>query len=151
MEKYYNSSSEANESGITDTLQAIRASDNAPRTIKARNAESLVNVRYRVGQVFQHKRFQYYAVITGWDIECKASNQWMSQMRVHDLNKGKYQGFYHVLVEDRSTRYVAEENIQLIHQGPINSLMTIAGQHFKRWDDETKSFVSNIRDEYPDD
>ena len=30
-------------------------------------------------------------------------------------------------------------------------LMAIAGQHFKRWDGTTMKFVSNIRDEYPDD
>ena len=151
MEKYYTSSFEAVENRVTDTLQAIRANDKAPRPIKARNSESLVNIRYRVGQIFRHKRFQYHAVITGWDSECKESDQWMSQMRVHDLNRGKYQSFYHVLVEDCSIRYVAEENIQLVHQNPINSLMDIAGQHFKRWDDKTESFVSNIRDEYPDD
>ena len=55
-------------------------------------------------------------------------------------------------VEDRSTRYVAEENIQItIPNTPTPSLMAIAGQHFKRWDTKSKVFVSNIRDEYPDD
>lgn len=55
-------------------------------------------------------------------------------------------------VEDRSTRYVAEENVQIATpNGPTPSLMAIAGQHFKRWDTKSKVFVSNIRDEYPDD
>ena len=75
----------------------------------------------------------------------------MSQMRVHDLTRGKHQAFYHVLVEDRSTRYVAEENIRLVQLKPMDSLMVIAGQYFKRWDDDTKSFASNVKDEYPDD
>jgi len=30
-------------------------------------------------------------------------------------------------------------------------LMALAGRHFKRWDKHSRSFVSNIRDEYPDD
>jgi F-box protein 21 len=57
-------------------------------------------------------------------------------------------------VEDRSVRYVAEENIELIlpHLMELpQNLMTIAGKHFKRWDETTRSFVSNVRDEYPDD
>ena len=58
----------------------------------------------------------------------------------------------HYRVEDRSTRYVAEENIQIATPNvPTPSLMAIAGQHFKRWDAKSKVFVSNIRDEYPDD
>ena len=51
-------------------------------------------------------------------------------------------------------RYVAEENIELIlprmNELPP-SLLSIAGKHFKRWDEVTRAFVSNIRDEYPDD
>ncbi|KAL8701453.1 MAG: hypothetical protein Q9224_000496 [Gallowayella concinna] len=61
------------------------------------------------------------------------------------------QAFRHRSVEDKSVRYVAEENIDdgLVHVG-VN-LMSLAGQHFKRWDKTSKAFVSNIRDEYPDD
>jgi F-box protein 21 len=56
-------------------------------------------------------------------------------------------------VEDKSVRYVAEENIEVIKptlsQLP-GSLLGIAGKHFKRWDEEERRFVSNIQDEYPD-
>ena len=31
------------------------------------------------------------------------------------------------------------------------SLMSLAGRFFKRWDSEERAFISNIRDEYPDD
>jgi len=54
-------------------------------------------------------------------------------------------------VEDRSVRYVAEENIKIVPQGVNQSLMALAGQHFKRWDESAEIFVSNIKDEYPDD
>lgn len=57
-------------------------------------------------------------------------------------------------VEDRSVRYVAEENIELIVPEMTDlpqSLTMIAGKHFKRWDGTTHTFVSNVRDEYPDD
>lgn len=52
-------------------------------------------------------------------------------------------------------RYVAEENIaitQLEHVEQVEQdLMDLAGRYFKRWDRSSGTFVSNIRDEYPDD
>ena len=54
-------------------------------------------------------------------------------------------------VEDGSPRYVAEDNIKVVEREPSQGLMSRAGQYFKRWDKETKVFVSNIRDEYPND
>ena len=55
-------------------------------------------------------------------------------------------------VEDKSVRYVAEENVRTVTPNVVTSeLMAIAGQHFKRWDSSAKCFVSNIRDEYPHD
>jgi F-box protein 21 len=51
-------------------------------------------------------------------------------------------------------RYVAEENIETldleISQLP-HALVNLAGRYFKRWDGTTRMFVSNVRDEYPDD
>ena len=45
---------------------------------------------------------------------------------------------------------MAEDNIEIIHEaGP--GLMALAGKHFKRWDEASRTFVSNIKDEYPDD
>jgi F-box protein 21 len=54
-------------------------------------------------------------------------------------------------VEDKSNRYVAEDNIQLTNDLPSDALMNLAGRYFRRYDTETKTFVSNIREEYPDD
>lgn len=30
-------------------------------------------------------------------------------------------------------------------------MLRLAGRHFKRWDADRNRFVSNVRDEYPDD
>ena len=54
-------------------------------------------------------------------------------------------------VDDKSVRYVAEENIEVVRSGFGSLLMALAGQHFKRWDKTLGMFVSNIKDEYPDD
>jgi F-box protein 21 len=36
-------------------------------------------------------------------------------------------------------------------EAPTEELTALAGRYFKRWDDEDKIFVSNIREEYPHD
>jgi F-box protein 21 len=54
-------------------------------------------------------------------------------------------------VEDTSIRYVAEENIEIVEPNMPISLVSLAGRFFKRWDKENHVFVSNIRDEYPED
>ena len=56
--------------------------------------------------------------------------------------------------EDKSVRYVAEENVEIITPDLFElprTLVETAGKHFKRWDGCSHIFVSNIRDEYPDD
>lgn len=50
-------------------------------------------------------------------------------------------------------RYVAEENIDPVARDikPSSSILALAGRHFKRWNEDEHRFVSNVRDEYPDD
>lgn len=151
LQKYFAALFETIEHDTRGRLQSIRTNMDAPKQVKARTAEKRAKVRYRVGQVLRHKRYQYHAVVTGWDDRCAASDQWINQMRVHELPQGPNQSFYHVLVEDRTTRYVAEENIEILRQEPIPALLDIAGQFFKRWDEDSMTFISNVRDEYPDD
>ncbi|KAJ5288460.1 hypothetical protein N7478_001490 [Penicillium angulare] len=138
---------------ILESLHVMRAVDEIPKQVH-RRSDGKKDIRYKVGQVFRHRRYHYRAIITGWDSECGAEEQWMRRMGIDRLQAGRHQSFYHVLVEDRSVRYVAEENIELILPEMTDlpqSLTMIAGKHFKRWDGTTHAFVSNVRDEYPDD
>ena len=82
---------------LRDTIRVIRTTDHMPKNAKGRMLDSLRNVQYKIGQIFHHKRYHYKAVITGWDVECAATDDWMAHMGVHELPRGKYQGFYHVL------------------------------------------------------
>jgi len=128
---------------LFETLRVMRTVDKIPKQVKARTFGHK-NIRYRVGQVFRHRRYNYKAIITGW----------MRQMGIDRLRAGRHQSFYHALVEDRSVRYVAEENIEIITPQISDlppTLSVVAGKHFRKWDEETRTFVSNIRDEYPDD
>ncbi|OAL46282.1 YccV-like-domain-containing protein [Pyrenochaeta sp. DS3sAY3a] len=118
-----------------------------------RRTERTRNVNFKVGQLFHHKRYDYEGVITGWDVACDAGEEWIQNMDVDRLPNGRDQAFYHVLVCDKSVRYVAEENILPVDPGtrPSEAILRLAGRHFKRWDDEAHCFVSNLRDEYLDD
>lgn len=55
------------------------------------------DVRFRVGQVFQHRRYGYTAVVTGWDGNCDAGEEWIRRMGVDRLEGGARQAFYHAL------------------------------------------------------
>jgi F-box protein 21 len=59
--------------------------------------EQTVNVKFKVGQLFQHKRYSYEGVVTGWDISCDAGEDWIQNMGVDRLSSGRHQAFYHVL------------------------------------------------------
>ena len=152
-----------------DTVGPIRASESEPKVAKRRTQAIQTKVKYSIGQVFVHRRYHYQAVIIGWDAECGATEEWISQMSVDNLDHGRRQSFYQALcvnlysfdktfvdisisrVDDSSIRYVAEENICLRYlDEPRPELMNLAGRCFKRWDRSAKIFVSNIKDEYPD-
>ena len=82
---------------IIEMMAIMRSSDNMPKSVHSRDSEAIRKVRYNVGQVFRHKRYHYLAVITGWDMECKAGPEWMEQNGVDTLTQGQHQSFYHVL------------------------------------------------------
>ncbi|KAG4433175.1 hypothetical protein IFR05_011335 [Cadophora sp. M221] len=148
----YSSQSGRGPSELQEALRVVRAADQTPKQLRRRNTPvSRDGVKYNIGQVFRHRRYAYTAVITGWDIECGMGSDWIVYNNVDSLSRGRNQSFYHALVEDTSIRYVAEENIEIIEPEIPTSLMSLAGRYFKRWDKEKRVFVSNVRDEYPDD
>lgn len=119
-------------------------------------AAALAAVKYRVGQVFRHRRRGYLAVIYGWDPMCNMQEQWITMNQVDRLPQGRKQPFYNVLVEDESTRYVAQENVVLLEKDELTDAVVLAfpieiGKWFRRYDKEKGVFVSNVQREYPDD
>ncbi|TID14389.1 YccV-like-domain-containing protein [Venturia nashicola] len=135
-------------------LGLLREKDWAQPKVRTRSDEldgRAGNVQFKVGQVFRHRRYGYEGVVVGWDKICGASDAWIESMGVDRLSGGRAQSFYHVLVNEKSTRYVAQENIRPVEDEPSEALKQLAGRYFRRWDREVKRFVSNIKDEYPDD
>ncbi|RKF62210.1 putative f-box domain-containing protein [Erysiphe neolycopersici] len=145
-----NSRSNQTYNQIVETLRDLRNADQTPKMIRLRRPPANQNVRYKIGQVFRHKRYYYIGVIIGWDLEGE-NFDWAFTNDARSLLLGIYQSFYNVLVEDTSVRYVAEENIEILKPEFPNSLMSLAGKYFNRWDAESHTFISGIRDEYPED
>jgi hemimethylated DNA binding domain len=81
---------------ILESLHVMRAVDEIPKQIRRRTGGN-ANIQYKVGQIFRHRRYHYEAIITGWDSECGAGEQWMRRMGIDRLEAGRHQSFYHVL------------------------------------------------------
>ncbi|OAP58645.1 hypothetical protein AYL99_07735 [Fonsecaea erecta] len=139
-----------------DLISRLKESDHEPRPPKYRSDPRNSSVKYGIGQVFTHRRRGYLGVIYGWDPYCRMQEQWITLNQVDRLPNGRHQPFYNVLVEDASTRYVAEENVVLLSaaeatEDRISAFPFEIGKWFKRFDRETGRFVSNVREEYPED
>lgn len=135
---------------MKELIDELIAMDSEPIEPKIRTAE-IRGVEYRVGQHFEHRRYGYKGFIVGWDDRCEADPEWIESMQVDNLRRGRFQPFYNIVADDRSQRYVAEENIEIVRERPEPQLLQLAGRYFKRWDDTENKFVSIIRDQYPDD
>lgn len=94
----YSSSSDNDLWELHEALRVVRTADQSPKQLKPRNtAAARDRVKYKVGQVFRHRRYSYTAVITGWDIECGMNSDWIAHNHVDALSKGRHQSFYHAL------------------------------------------------------
>ena len=78
----------------TDAVAGLCQKDTEPKGIKDRTTFSEDRVKYQVGQVFQHRRYGYNAVIVGWDIRCEMREEWIQLMHVDQLRDGRNQCFY---------------------------------------------------------
>ena len=81
---------------LLESVHVMRTGDEMPKQVRRRTSER-GNIKYKIGQVFRHRRYAYEGIITGWDTECGAGEQWMQRMGVDLLPAGRHQSFYHVL------------------------------------------------------
>ena len=77
-------------------VQSMHQVDAMRKPIVMRD-DKAANVKFKVGQLFQHKRYSYEGVVTGWDVSCDAGEEWIQNMSVDRLPGGRNQAFYHVL------------------------------------------------------
>ena len=68
--------------------------------------------KYCIGQLIQHKLFDYRGIILGVDLEFKSTDEWYEA--VAKSRPPKNEPWYHVLVHQKGHQtYVAEQNLQL--------------------------------------
>ncbi|KAI0157078.1 hypothetical protein GGR52DRAFT_565180 [Hypoxylon sp. FL1284] len=147
---------------VRDQIKEIKRVDGSARPPRRRSAlADGLAVRYRVGQVFKHRRYEYHGLILGWTVE-GASNWDDNPLSPTGRPWSTLsQPFYRCMVgTDGSDHHViSEDNIEVIELrgGPevlppeIKDLMPMAGKFFKRWDGERGVFVSNLRESFPED
>ncbi|KAL0579456.1 hypothetical protein V5O48_002562 [Marasmius crinis-equi] len=94
-------------SGVKETMEREKAE---AEVIHYRSQEE-TSIQHFVGMVFQHRAYHYIGCIFGWDPVCAASEDWIREMNVKSLPRGRYQPFYQSFCNDGSIRYVAEDNV----------------------------------------
>ncbi|KAH7018289.1 F-box domain-containing protein [Microdochium trichocladiopsis] len=146
---------------VRDQIREIKEVDASIKTPRRRrDLDPSYRVRFRVGQVFKHRRYDYHGLIIGWSVEgsYRPQQAWQGS----GPSETTFQPFYRCMVgTDGSDHHViAEDNIEAVDLrgcGPerlpceIRDLMPMAGKFFKRWDSEAGVFVSNLREVFPED
>ncbi|EFW99844.1 f-box domain containing protein [Grosmannia clavigera kw1407] len=133
-----------------------------PEASRRYTQEICASVRYRVGQVFRHRRFGFVAIINGWTLNesgptasrrpAAAAVAAVAAKTPPAHNRPKPAFYTCLRVGD--DRYVVEQNnVDILTDASQipHELFFLAGQHFKRFDVDTCTFVSNIREFFPDD
>ena len=82
---------------VTTRFKELKDVDNMERTPQYRFGVENVAVQFKVGHCFRHKRYHYDGFIVGWDARCSATDDWIHQMDLHTLPRGKFQPFYYVM------------------------------------------------------
>ncbi|KAG7452319.1 uncharacterized protein BT62DRAFT_1071472 [Guyanagaster necrorhizus] len=81
-------------------------------TVKLRSSPENTSVFYFVGMVFRHRARKYICCIYGWDNTCKQDENWIKEMNIDSLPRGRNQPFYMCFSQDGLERYVSEDNIE---------------------------------------
>lgn len=113
-------------------------------------------VKYKIGQVFRHKKYGYKGIIYGFDETCQRDEEWMRQMGVRNPDMP----FYYALPDEmdstrffggfRLSKYVAEENIAALDDGKV--VHRALENFFIGYSKDMKRYVptKRLQFEYPD-
>ncbi|RXM92667.1 F-box only protein 21 [Acipenser ruthenus] len=92
----------------------------------------------------------YNCVVYGWDAKCTMGLEWITTMRVHQLPNGPNQPFYNVLVPDGTSRYAAQDNLEL-HPSPLEISHPEVGRYFSEFRDSHYTANEQLQICYPED
>ncbi|KAF7561970.1 hypothetical protein G7046_g2148 [Stylonectria norvegica] len=149
-----------------EILGHVRSFDDIIPPAIRRNSGGNQSVAYKIGQVFRHRRYRWIGIINGWTdqgtrrlprphiVTMDETLDDNSDTELPNLVRPRNQAFYTCLRMTGPERHVvAEDNIMIIRDADEipASLFSLAGKFFKRFDYTECSFVSNIKEQYPDD
>ncbi|KAJ2984567.1 hypothetical protein NUW58_g5993 [Xylaria curta] len=148
---------------VRDQIKDIRRVDASTRAPRRRSdLANGIHVKFRVGQIFKHKRYDYHGIILGWTTEgAGGMASWDQSSLSHDSWHGHSEPYYRCMVgTDGSDHHIiAEGSIEAVKlrgglevlPPEIKDLVPMAGKFFKRWDGEQGAFVSNLKELFPED
>jgi len=117
--------------------------DALPHVHRRQMCDNTLNPPFKIGQVFRHRRYGWLGVITSWHEEGLLPGRRLART------------FYFMCLATvgPEPHLVSAHNIELVFDPTlvVSDVLPLAGKYFKRFDSETYRFISNIRDEYPDD
>lgn len=119
--------------------RVAQAEEDARQHLKVKMSKP-EHVRFSIGSVMIHKRFNYTCVLYGWDERCEMSTDWQERMGIGQLEHQANQPYYKVLADDESERYVAQENLLETTRGIFIPHRHV-GKYFELFDGER--FVPN--------
>jgi F-box protein 21 len=137
-------------------LRLLRARDETI-TVKRRNAHGTEVIPYRIGQVFRHTRHRRIGVIRGWlppgSTLSDSDDTDHSDDNVGPQNLRTKVYFVCLMQYALDPNIIRADNIGIIHDPSLirEGMFPWAGKYFKRFDHETCTYISNMKEEYPDD
>ncbi|KAK3496593.1 hypothetical protein B0T13DRAFT_291252 [Neurospora crassa] len=170
-----------NRAGWENVREILNMLDNLDRreavVTRRYTQEMQERVRYRIGQVFRHKRYGWIGIINGWaagsaglpvphyldgyedEVQSPTTSPRSSGDRLHSEGQLRPQlaRVFYTCMSSKRPRIdrlrVAQNSIEIITDPNLipESLKFLAGKYFKRFDRKTCTFVSNIKESYPDD
>ncbi|PHH81268.1 hypothetical protein CDD82_1168 [Ophiocordyceps australis] len=144
----------------------VQSQDDMKPPVFRRSSSANQPVPFKIGQVFRHRRYGWIGVITGWS---EKGTRHLPVPHATDLDESMDSNateppsillqppnqFYFMCFPSTGSEphVVAAHNIELIQNAnQINDdMFPLAGKFFKRFDRSTCTFVSNIKEQYPDD
>ncbi|KHO01072.1 F-box protein [Metarhizium album ARSEF 1941] len=138
----------------------VREQDDLIPPVFRRDVGGNRSVPFKIGQVFRHRRYGWVGVITGWSDQGTRRLPVLTSRETDEGDAGDPSArpqnqFYFMCFPSTGSEphVVAADNIELIHDSANidDSMFPMAGKFFRRFDSEACRFVSNIKEQYPDD
>jgi len=105
---------------LMDGCKDVMAAEEDAAKVQNTRSGTTQHVKYFLGMIFEHVKYGYLGCIRGWEPNCMASEDWVVQMDVDSLPRGRNQPFYRIFaLTGPPERYIAEDNIRPLQLTPL--------------------------------